>query len=252
MEDEQSEEDPSYFDEILNVAKLNNPQLYEFIKQYLPSNAQTSSEDRGINAKPLIDAIKSCDFEAVENEIIKVKEAGGLDIPGANNPLGHAIIADNTQIVGLLLQSGADINFKPIRVASAIIEVRSPKMLKFLAKNGADLNLGTVNGQNLLVQRIEQSDIAFGGQKQDENISMIKAFAEYFDIDEPCQNLTPLMRAVISENYDIVKALLDLGAEPNITTKKRETALSIAIDKGYEDIAVLLRSRGATEVAFQS
>ena len=55
----------------------------------------------------------------------------------------------------------------------------------------------------------------------------------------------PLTRAAMSGNLELVKLLLDAGADPNQGNKGFENALDIAIRDGHDDIADCLRSHGA-------
>jgi hypothetical protein len=71
------------------------------------------------------------------------------------------------------------------------------------------------------------------------------------DVNIRGQNgVTPLMSAVNAGNRQAVKMLIDSGADVNAELPGYgTTALLIAIEKGYNDIAQLLREEGATEAA---
>ena len=56
---------------------------------------------------------------------------------------------------------------------------------------------------------------------------------------------TPLHLAVSQGKFDMVKALLDGGAEPNVLTTKGKTPLDFATQRGDTALATLLRSRNA-------
>lgn len=57
--------------------------------------------------------------------------------------------------------------------------------------------------------------------------------------------LSPLLRAVEHDHYDIVKLLLDHGASPDSTDKEGRTALMTAAWKNHVDVLQLLILRGA-------
>ena len=57
--------------------------------------------------------------------------------------------------------------------------------------------------------------------------------------------MTPLMWAVQSGNITVVQTLLNHGAAVNVKDDNGDTALSIALKKGYTKIAQILTSRGA-------
>ena len=58
---------------------------------------------------------------------------------------------------------------------------------------------------------------------------------------------TPLYRAVDMDSLPLVRMLLDFRADPNISIPRRGSCLELAIKRGHEDIAQLLREAGATE-----
>ena len=56
---------------------------------------------------------------------------------------------------------------------------------------------------------------------------------------------TPLMHAALKGNYNAISALLDLGADANLTGSPDGNPLSLASDAGHRDIAKILRMHGA-------
>ncbi|KAJ5627668.1 hypothetical protein N7490_009896 [Penicillium lividum] len=63
--------------------------------------------------------------------------------------------------------------------------------------------------------------------------------------DVPSNRLSPLLRAVERDHYQIVRLLLDAGASPDSTDKEGRTALMTAAWKNHADILQLLIMRGA-------
>lgn len=69
---------------------------------------------------------------------------------------------------------------------------------------------------------------------------------EYLQKDESLLNrpdergFTPLMWAAAFGEIEIIRYLLDLGADPHILAKERESALSLASTGGYSDIVIWL------------
>jgi len=56
---------------------------------------------------------------------------------------------------------------------------------------------------------------------------------------------TPLMEAVICKKKDIVQALLNAGADPNIVRGDNKTALDFAVDNADQEVVYLLLKHGA-------
>ena len=67
------------------------------------------------------------------------------------------------------------------------------------------------------------------------------------DVDEKHLDLrfTALYRAAQNGYLEIVKLLLDKGADPNAITKDNCTALQTAAERGYREIVELLLDKGA-------
>ena len=59
-------------------------------------------------------------------------------------------------------------------------------------------------------------------------------------------NETPIFKAVENNSYEIVKILLDYGADPSVLNKSGMNCLHIAAKNGFLEISVLLISRGLT------
>ena len=70
---------------------------------------------------------------------------------------------------------------------------------------------------------------------------------ERLNSDVHHEDSTWLMTATEVGRVEIVKALLDAGADVNMRVKNGHTALSIAKQKGFSDIAQMLVAAGAKE-----
>lgn len=165
------------------------------------------------------------------------------------------------EIFDLLIQKGADVNAKnaywqtPIYFATE----NSVYYTKKLLEKGAKLDIIDYSGLSPLFYTIMGQLMAgklnfeiidllleYGADintqitppeswKRPEGSSMTMHF------DEETQGATPLIFAVAAKNKEMVEYLLKQGADPNIKTKKGETALSIAEKQGLDEIAEVIK-----------
>jgi ankyrin repeat protein len=54
---------------------------------------------------------------------------------------------------------------------------------------------------------------------------------------------TPLMAAAYQGDYDIAKALLDMGADRTLKDAAGKTAIDVAVERGHSRVVVLLRGK---------
>lgn len=215
------------FDSILQLAEAY-PELQEYIKKF-PKNPIKKLEL--IGKEKLSRLLRRIERHDESGVIESLKEGfTTLDIEGMS-PLGQAIIVNDIPIAKLLIEAGANVNFKPNNKFSALVEIRSAEMLEFLIDQGADLDSATYNHRNLLFQKSDNNDT---------DPLLIKTLAKHFDINEPSFNkMTPLMNAVLNGHIGMVKTLLESGADPRIQTESG-TALQIALANELDDFVSLL------------
>lgn len=155
------------------------------------------------------------DGEQGDNQADTVKvllEAGAnpnINLTAGWTPLTMAAAGGRTEVVKTLLAGGADPNFKEMGECPA---------LHCAVYNGVD---GTEMAK-----------------------ALFKAGA---DINEIYEDRTPLMIAVTTDNNELVKFLLDAGADPNLKSSEGLTALTIAKVRENTDIIYLLQELKAKE-----
>lgn len=170
-------------------------------------------------------------------------------------PLVKAVAADDLAKARALLDGGADANVRnSVEIPVLVMAIRrgSLPMVDALLKHGANPNVRDLDtdfsplikaiavdapGRKDLVKRLLR-----GGA--DVNAAIGK--------DGLDKGMTPLMLAVISENEDIVRLLLDKGANVNVRTPDGFTALSWAKlgggEKGKNQAVIrMLEAAGAKE-----
>ena len=129
---------------------------------------------------------------------------------------------------------------------SALIEavMRSEfEIAKVLLENGASVNHQDGEGQTALMKLVKlpaATDSAIFAKE----FYLLKKHSASMDIADSL-GYTPLMYAVMSQNYLAVKLLVQNGADLNSKSKHKETALMHAASLGNGQIVALLLSHGA-------
>jgi ankyrin repeat protein len=155
--------------------------------------------------KELYDAVKLGDTNKI-NELLNI-DPGIVNAATPFGPMLHvAVIAGKNDVIDQLIEAGADINAR-----GGVL-------------NGSALNEAVSEGNLQIAQHLLSK-----GAK--------------IDSSEPEQN--PLFSAIYKGNIEIVKLLLDHGADPSIKytgeSMKDMDAIAFAIERGQQQIADFLR-----------
>jgi len=152
-------------------------------------------------------------------------------------PLLIASAMSNAKAVDLLLDNGADPNamdtngYAPLHKAVrdsdyGIDPERKDAVLaivKSLLKHGADPNLRIKQDKAKIAAEIKAGANAFYGKRTTVTVTEIVL-----------QGATPLLLAAEVNNLDVIKALVDAEADPNIPTEQGTTALMMASGAGTD------------------
>mgnify|MGYP003585218291 FL=1 len=180
---------------------------------------------------------------------LQVLLATGVDINATNRQGRTAItlasLKQHYDCVEYLITSGADINkqdqtcFNPFLLACLNNDLR---LLRIVLKAHPDLNCLSRFGGVGLTPACEKG-----------HIDIVRELLLHTGINVNHTNFvgwTPLLEAIIlndggSTQQEIVRLLLEHGANPHMTDKYGKTPLTLAQEKGYTDIAQLLIAAGA-------
>jgi ankyrin repeat protein len=84
--------------------------------------------------------------------------------------------------------------------------------------------------------------------RSDKDLKVVELLvARGAQIDAEWNGATPLHRAAWSGNAQAAEFLISKGANVNAKDQRGRTPLAWAIEKGYDDVAELLRKHGAVE-----
>ncbi|CAN1169203.1 Potassium channel AKT6 [Linum perenne] len=153
---------------------------------------------------------------------------------GGRTAMHIAASNGNVNCVTLLLEYGADPNKKDLEgnvpLWDALLS-RHERVIKLLADNGATLSSADV-GQFTL-RAVEQNDL-----------NLLMEIAQFGgDVTSPARGTTALHSAITQSNTEIVKFLLDHGADVEIPDANGWTARALADHQGHDDIILLIHNR---------
>lgn len=157
------------------------------------------------------------------------------------SPLWYALFKNNYEIVEILLKAHAEINEPDANGCTPIEFAQSSgniTMIKLLQKYGAHtLCSNDVHGLTILHKAIINKDAK-------KAIELIKHFPELIE-HKTANDASPLSMAVIFKQNEIVKALLEAGADPDKENISGLTAAHMAAFLGSESLLNVLCEYGS-------
>ena len=230
----------------------------------------------------LLEATISGDVKSVKKLLKEGADPNVRDEEG-RTPLHHAVKDNRLDIVKLLVESGADVNapdnygLTPLHYA---VHCGYEKFVDFLLRHGADPNAKDIGGNTPLhISAFEGHPatiilpLELGSRSEEpETYMRIAKLLIKSGADVNMKNnggRTPLHAAVLQNRIDIVRLLLESGADPNARCRNlylappdggelallpasEVTPLHMAANGGYEDLVKLLLESGADPTARDS
>lgn len=197
-------------------------------------NFPTSPEP---NDKSLHQAVKQGDLYQVQ---MLLEQGVNLDQAGKDflTPLCLAVQIENIKIVRLLIEAGAQINsgyYLPLVLATQIGQF---EIVRFLIESGADINRQQGDPPSITTLHMAAS---YNRLKIVHCLLANGAEIEARDFE----GWTPLMSAVAKGSIEVVKLLIEVGADINAVGRDQYSVLDIAMQNRRSKISQFLRDKGA-------
>ncbi len=174
-------------------------------------------------------------------EVVKFLFENGADMtlqerryPYGATPFILAALWGQQDIVDYFLAHGVDINQRDKRRSAALYYAAMMKhyeLVQFLIDHGADVNSQHILGETILSWAASCGDMQL--------LDICLKNKANLNLD------TPLATAAICKKKDMVQALLNAGADPNIVRGDNKTALDFAVDNADKEMVSLLLKHGA-------
>jgi ankyrin repeat protein len=176
-------------------------------------------------------------------DVVACLVGAGVDIscsgPAGQTALHLAAAKGNLAVAELLVKAGADLAARTEQRLTPLHEASIsgyPELVRFLLAEGAVASLADADGQTALYSAMPR------------HMAVIDAFLENgVDLASASENgISPLHMATIAGNTDIIKFLLEKGADINLPSELTgSSALLMASSRGKLDIVRFLLSREA-------
>ncbi len=189
---------------------------------------------------PLTLAIKKGNPEIIQFILKRGKAA--LKNDADETPLMLALNKGDLTLAQALIDNGADVNRKSkgiTPIAQAVTD-NNVKAVALLIRNGADPSQANDDGDIPLYIAVRSGYNVIAG------ILLYKSNKPEKDANWKTDMGETLLNIAIEQEYDqVVRILLDFGADPNLEDFMENTGLNIASGKGKTELALLLLDHGA-------
>ncbi|CAK9297911.1 unnamed protein product [Gordionus sp. m RMFG-2023] len=213
---------------------------YELVQVLLAMN--TNIEERGIkgDTTPLMEAASGGYMEIVKLLLEHDADPKAQSLSG-NTALTYACIGGHCEVVRLLLSNGADVEHQNENGHTALMEAATGghvDIARILVNEGG----ASINAHS---NEFKESALTLACYKG--NLEMVRFLLEAgADHEHKTEEMhTALMEASMDGHLEVAKLLLDHGAQVNMPPDSFESPLTLAACGGHVELACLLLERGA-------
>ncbi|CAG5136562.1 unnamed protein product [Candidula unifasciata] len=185
----------------------------------------------------------------VENFRVEISRA--FSAISLNNFMISASHSGYIDIIGILLDAGVNVNCVSTAKKTPLMVAENVEVINFLVHKGADVCMNSTKHDWMY------SPLSYVLSKNNyhydytETVKIVEALLKHgAPVNEDSPSGSPLMNAILSEaNLNIVKLLLDHGADLSVRDSKGNTVLLIAAEnESTENINYLLQHREVREI----
>ena len=227
---------------IEKAIKIGNLDIIELLLKN-GAEAEPFKKKNGNHARSILNRLDSwLDKRHIDIAKLLIKYGAEVDVHSLKNFIGN----NDINMVKLLLENGGDKVINDIVYTESCIhwglDNGNIEMIKLLLEHGADVNLLTKKGMS----SYQLNNIITDSNKK-ENIEILQLLLDNGLDANTVLYKTPILETAISKrNTELVKLLLEYGANPNAKTDNPEfTMLDFACDTEIPEIVELLIKYGA-------
>lgn len=173
-------------------------------------------------------------------------------IPEMNPPRGQPLPPPSAEIMSLLLAKGADVNFLGRDGETALMEADSAEKARLLVTRGAQVNTRDEEGRTALMHAVDRGDVevvaALLQAGADASVANQKgATALMYALQEPSPYNPQETAKLTKRRIEAARLLLARGTTGDVNSPNEdgETLLMRAIDLGEPELVKALLERGA-------
>ncbi|ASJ20791.1 hypothetical protein BHAMNSH16_03665 [Brachyspira hampsonii] len=159
-----------------------------------------------------------------------------------DNILYPAIKRCDLEKVKLLTEHGADINYSNFEYGPVIAYAISQEcidIVKYLVSQGADPAMRYTNGYSYSGKSYSLLNAAVGNKTTEIAEYLIEQGADINTQTDSVSGLPLIFIALRAENIELLKLLIEKGADTSVVDKDGKTIFDLAKEQGYDEIAAL-------------